>query len=90
MFRGIPTARVEALVKGCSQRWVKKGHVLYRKRAAPNACYFLQSGKVKLFLLLADGETTVRLGMRKGQIAARIGVPRKRSPAYSGNGPTRA
>ncbi len=25
MFRGIAASRVEALTKGCSQRWVKRG-----------------------------------------------------------------
>ena len=59
MFRSIATSRVEALMKGCSQRWVKRGQIVYRKRALQNACYFLLSGKVIIMDLIGGLGTLI-------------------------------
>lgn len=72
MFRGIAASRVEALMKGCSQRWVKRGQIVYRKRALPNACYFLLAGKIKLFLLSAGGDERITDVILPGQFFGEV------------------
>lgn len=72
VFRGIAASRVEALMKGCSQRWVKRGQIVYRKRAIAGACYFLLAGKVKLFLLSAGGDERITDVISPGQFFGEV------------------